>query len=178
MEQEFTKYKQKGDYHWKMYEDTNTKYHRHANRVKEWIKEKSILDIGCGDGKITSLIGAIGIDNDSEGIRLALDKGVSCKVSSVYDIEFGDEAFDSAFMGDVLEHLEDYRKGLREVRRVIRKYLYLVVPEKGTNNDKFHYQEWTSEEILKLIREEGFQLEGDVMLSPQLKRIYLKCKKI
>lgn len=173
----FSKYEKNGSYHWKMYEDKNTKYAKHADRIKDWIKEDVVLDIGCGDGKITDLLGAIGIDDDPTGVRLALEKGVSCKVGSAYDIEFGDESFDAVFMGDVLEHLEDYRKGLREARRVSRKYLYLAVPEKGTNNDKFHYQEWTSEEILKLIREEGFELEGDVMLSPQLKRIYLKCRK-
>ena len=45
----FTKYITHKDYHWKMYDDPNTKYRRHADRVKEWIKETNILDIGCGD---------------------------------------------------------------------------------------------------------------------------------
>jgi ubiquinone/menaquinone biosynthesis C-methylase UbiE len=159
--------------------DKNTKYARHADRVKDWIQEQGVLDIGCGDGLITSLLnGGVGIDSDETGVSQAQEKGVDARVGSAYEIPFHDNQFSSAFMGDVLEHLEDYRKGLREARRVLTNYLYLVVPEKGTNNDKFHYQEWTSEEILKLIKEEGFELEGDVMLSPKLKRIYLKLKKV
>lgn len=174
---EFTKYQKLGAYHWKQYEDKNTKYSKHADRVKEWIQESNVLDIGCGDGLISSLLGAIGIENESTAVKLAQEKGLAVEEGSAYDLPFYEGQFDAAFMGDVLEHLEDYRLGLQEARRVISKYLYLVVPEKGTNNDKFHYQEWTSEEILKLIREEGFELDGDVMLSPQLKRIYLKLRK-
>jgi len=44
----FTKYEKYGAYHWKQYLD-GTKYKAHADRVKEWVKEKNVLDVGAGD---------------------------------------------------------------------------------------------------------------------------------
>lgn len=175
---EFTKYKKLGAYHWKMYDDKNTKYSRHADRVKEWVKEKNSLDIGAGDGKITDLLGIRGVDNEPEAVRLAREKGADVMLGDAYHMHFRDEEFDSVFMGDVLEHLEFPRQALQEAKRVLKKYLYMVTPEKGTNNDKFHYQEWTPKELKELVGSEGFVLEGEILVVPKDKRIYGKFKKI
>ena len=166
-----------GAYHWKMYDDPNTKYRRHADRVNDWVKEKIVLDIGCGDGKITDMLGAIGIDDDPTGIKLALEKGVSCKVGDAYNIEFGDESFDSVFMGDVLEHMEFPEKCLQEARRVLRQYLYVVTPIPGMQNDPFHYFEPTPEELKTLVESQGFELVGDIEVVPRDKRMYAKFAK-
>lgn len=173
----FTKYHKFGAYHWKQYAD-NTKYTRHADRVKEWIKENNVLDIGAGDGKITSLLGAKGIDNEPEAVRLAQEKGVDVVLGDAHHLPYKDEEFEAVFMGDVLEHFEFPREALKEARRVLKQYLYLATPEKGTNNDKFHYQEWTPEELKELTESEGFLLEGDILVVPKDKRIYGKFKKI
>lgn len=175
---EFSKYKKLGAYHWKMYEDKNTKYSRHADRVKEWVKEKNVLDIGAGDGKITSLLGARGVDSEPEAVRLAQEKGAGVVLGDAYCLPYKDEEFEAVFMGDVLEHFEFPRKALKEARRVLKLYLYLATPEKGTNNDKFHYQEWTPEELKELVESEGFVLEGEIFEVPKDKRIYGKFKKI
>lgn len=174
---EFTKYHKLGAYHWKMYDDKNTKYSRHADRVKEWVKEKNVLDIGAGDGKITSLLNAKGIDNEPEAVRLAIEKGANVVLGDAYHLPYNDEEFDSVFMGDVLEHFEFPRQVLKEARRVLKEYAYIVTPEKGTNNDKFHYQEWTPEELKELVESEGFKLEGEILVVSKDKRIYGKFKK-
>ncbi|MCX6702772.1 MAG: class I SAM-dependent methyltransferase [Candidatus Wolfebacteria bacterium] len=173
----FTKYHKFGAYHWKQYAD-NTKYTRHADRVKEWIKEKNILDIGAGDGRITSFLGAQGIDNEPEAVRLAREKGVDVVLGDGYHLPFKDGEFEAVFMGDVLEHFEFPREVLQEARRVLKSYLYLATPEKGTNNDKFHYQEWTPRELKELVENEGFILEGEILAVPKDKRIYGKFKKV
>ena len=64
----FTKYHKFGAYHYKQFADTNSKYHRHANRMLEWIKEKNCLDIGAGDGCITKLLVIEGIDVEPEAV--------------------------------------------------------------------------------------------------------------
>jgi len=174
----FNKYEKFGAYHWWQY-DNDAKYHRHADRVKEWVKEKNVLDVGAGDGKITSMLGAKGIDNEPEAVRLAQEKGADVILGSAYDLPYKDEEFDSIFMGDVLEHLEFPLKALKEVKRVLKHYLYMVTPEKGTNTDKYHYEEWTPEELKKLIESEGFRLEGEIFDGGiKFKRIYGKFEKI
>ena len=172
----FTKYHKFGAYHWKQYAD-NTKYTRHANRVKGWINEKNILDIGAGDGKITDLLGITGIDNEPEAVRLAQEKGARVIMADAYHLPFMDSEFEAVFMGDVLEHFEFPRNALKEARRVLQNYLYLAVPTKGENRDKFHYQEWTPEELKTLVESEGFILVGDILSVPSDKRIYGKFKK-
>jgi SAM-dependent methyltransferase len=174
MEQEFTKYSQKGDYHWKMYDDPNTKYRRHADRVKEWIKEKSVLDIGCGDGKITSMLNAVGIDNDAEGIKLAQEHGVNAFLGDAYKLPFIDEQFESVFMGDVLEHMERPLAILKEAYRVCKKYLYVAVPIPGMQKDPFHVNEPNAQELKFLVETAGFKLEGEILEVRQDKRYYGK----
>lgn len=172
----FSKYDKYGAYHWKQY-DQNTKYTRHADRVKAWVEEDSVLDIGAGDGKITALLGIRGVDNEPEAVRLAKMMGADVVLGDACGLPFRDEEFESAFMGDVLEHIEHPRQALREARRVLSSYLYLAVPEKGTNNDKFHYQEWTADELKELVESEGFALVGEVLEVPKDKRLYGKFRK-
>jgi ubiquinone/menaquinone biosynthesis C-methylase UbiE len=143
------------------------------------VQEKKVLDIGAGDGKITSLLNAKGIDNEPIAVKLAQEKGVDVILGSAYDLPYKDEEFDSVFMGDVLEHLEFSRKALQETRRVLKKYLYLVTPQKGTNKKRFHYEEWTPEELKILVESEGFKLEGEIFDGGiKFKRIYGKFLKI
>lgn len=173
---QFTKYHKFGAYHWKQYADKNTKYSRHADRVKDWIKEKDCLDIGAGDGLITWLLGIRGVDDEPEAVRLAQEKGANVVLGDAYYLPFKDEEFESAFMGDVLEHMEFPSKALKEARRVIRSYLYIANPIKGMDNDKFHYQEWTPEELTELLAKEGFELVSSESV-PKDKRDYLKFRK-
>lgn len=174
---EFTKYKKLGAYHWKMYNDPNTKYHRHVNRVKDWVKEKNVLDIGAGDGLITFVMGWKGIDNEAHAIKLAKEKGAGVELGDAYKTGFEFEQFDAVFMGDTLEHLKFPKEALKEAKRITKKYLYLVLPEKGTNKDRFHYQEWNPDELKDLVERQGFRLVEDMMVVPQDKRIYAKFEK-
>lgn len=174
----FSKYHNRGAYHWRKYDDKNTKYRRHADRVKEWIKEKNVLDIGAGDGKITHLLGIQGIDNEPEAVRLAIEKGANVVLGDAYHLPYTDEQFEAVFMGDTLEHCEFPREALSEARRVLKKYLYIASPEKETTNDKYHYDEWTSTELKELVEGVGFVLEGEILEVPRDKRIYGKFKKV
>lgn len=174
----FIKYHNRGAYHWRKYDDKNTKYRRHADRVKDWIKEKNVLDVGAGDGKITHLLGIKGIDDELEAVRLAKEMGADVILGDACHLPYKDEEFDSIFMGDVLEHIEFPKSALQEARRVLKKYLYIASPEKETTNDKYHYTEWTPKELKELVESEGFLLEGEILEVPRDKRIYGKFKKI
>ena len=174
----FNKYHNRGAYHWRKYDEKFTKYRRHADRVKDWIKEKNVLDIGAGDGKITHLLGIKGVDNEPEAVRLAKEMGADVVLGDAYNLAYQDEEFDAVFMGDVLEHCEFPQKALQEGRRVLKNYLYIASPEKETTRDKYHYYEWSPEELKELVENEGFKLEGEILVVLKDKRIYGKFKKI
>jgi len=175
----FSKYEKYGAYHWKQYAD-GTKYKAHADRIKEWVQEKNVLDIGAGDGLITHLVGAKGIEYEPEGVRLAQEKGVDVIQGDAYALPFEDNSFDAVMMIDVLEHFEDPRKALQEAQRVA-PILYVNTPPKkddGTLTDKFHIQEWSPAGLCKFVESEGYLLDGSVIVYPKEKMMYAKFKKI
>jgi ubiquinone/menaquinone biosynthesis C-methylase UbiE len=181
----FPKYSQKGAYHWRDYE-RGTKYRRHADRVVQWIEESFILDIGAGDGKITSLLcaagkKAYGIDNEIEAVRLAGEKGVCVSLMDAYKIPYPDGLFEAALMADVLEHFERPLEALREARRVTSGSLYISTPPKradGKLTDKYHYVEWTPEELKALVEGVGFELVGEILVIAEEKTMYARFKKV
>ncbi len=178
----FQKYEKSGDYHWRQYSQ-NTKYKRHADRVAEWIKEDYVLDIGAGDGMITSLLGpgCIGIDNEPEGVRLAKEHGVDVILGDAYHLPFADGEFESVLMADVLEHFEFPEKALAEAHRVLTKYIYITTPPKrpdGKLTDKYHFFELSPDELKTMVEGTGFVLEGEVDVVPQDKVMYGRFRKV
>lgn len=176
----FPKYAKHGAYHWHFY-DRNTKYRRHADRIKAWVKEKNVLDIGAGDGKITHLLGIKGIDNEPEGVRLAQEKGANVILGDAYNLPYKDEEFESVLMADTLEHFERPLEALGEARRVLKQYIYISTPPKrpdGKLTDKYHYFEVTPDELVTLLGRAGFALEGEVLVIPEEKTMYAKFKKV
>lgn len=171
----FDKYKKYGAYHWKQYDD-GTKYKAHADRVKAWVTEERILDIGAGDGLITHLLGATGIEYEPEGVRLAHEKGVQVVQGSAYELPFADDSFDAATMIDVLEHFQTPEIALKEARRVA-PILYVNTPPKkddGTLTDKYHVQEWSPAGLVQFVESAGYQLDGAVIVYPKEKMMYAK----
>lgn len=164
---EFEKYKNWKDYHWREYE-RDTIYKRHADKVKDWVKGKNILDIGAGDGLITSLIGAKGIDVDEYGIKEAGKHGIVVEKRSAYNLA---GEYDAVFMGDVMEHLERPEEALKEIKKVLKGHLYLVVPKKHKELPKEHFQEWEPQEIVEFVEKQGFKT---LSLEQANERIYIK----
>jgi ubiquinone/menaquinone biosynthesis C-methylase UbiE len=178
---DFPKYRKWGAYHWKLYND-NTKYKRHADRVAAWVKEPHVLDVGAGDGKITSLLGpiAIGIDNEPLAVSLAIEKGVHVLLGDAYDIPFQDATFQSVLMADALEHFEHPTEALREARRVLRDYLYVTTPPKrddGKLTDRFHYREFSPRELQDIVEGVGFELVGEIDVVEKDKVQYAKFRR-
>jgi ubiquinone/menaquinone biosynthesis C-methylase UbiE len=100
-----------------------------------------LLDVGCGPGTITLDFAAllapgevIGIDRGAEVIakaeRAREQAGVSnarFAVGDVYDLDFDDGSFDVVHAHQVLQHLTDPVRALREMRRVLRASGVLAV---------------------------------------------------
>lgn len=110
---------------------------------KTFVKElkkleiKNILDIGCGEGFILSKLKEEGIGESWEGIDYSkeaiqigkkINPDLNLKQGSIYDSKFKDNSFDLVVCTEVLEHLEDPKKALKEVLRISKKYVLLSVP--------------------------------------------------
>jgi ubiquinone/menaquinone biosynthesis C-methylase UbiE len=94
---------------------------------------QSVLDVGCGPGTISADIArltapgtVIGLDLSLEVIELArrsaegLDgANLSFLVGDVYDLQFDDSSFDVVYAHQVLQHLSEPIRALREMRRVL-----------------------------------------------------------
>lgn len=95
-----------------------------------------ILDVGCGTGRNVALLGdfgrAFGADPSPEALAIGRGLGLADRLvgAEAERIPFRDGTFDLVAALDVLEHLEDDRAGLLEIRRVLRPggYLLAAVP--------------------------------------------------
>lgn len=85
-----------------------------------------ILDLGCGEGiTLEKLFNSFpkakvwGIDADSENISICNSNYLPILRGSLYSLPFPDETFDSCLLLEVIEHLEEPTKALREISRVL-----------------------------------------------------------
>ena len=97
-------------------------------------KEISVLDLGCGDGLLLSLLkekGIIGkgLDISEEGAEKAKMKGFDVSVSDFSSrLPFPDNSFDIVISLDVLEHLYNPKNLLTEASRVSKGSVIISVP--------------------------------------------------
>jgi len=131
------------------------------NGIEILNKEKLVLlDQGCGGGRYTAawkLLGiqkAVGIDFSDIGLQDAKARAEIAGIDnidfvkgSVLEMPFDDETFDIVYSNGVLHHTEDWRKGILEQLRVMKKgglgWQYLIENPGGIF--------WDSIEILRAI---------------------------
>ncbi|MGH9901715.1 MAG: class I SAM-dependent methyltransferase [Pyrinomonadaceae bacterium] len=107
------------------------------------IKDKRVLDAGCGGGRYTvawRLLGAkpvVGLDVSTTGLtdakRRAAEAGIDGVVferGNVLDLHFAADTFDVVYSNGVLHHTTDWAKGVAELVRVLKPgglgWLYLI----------------------------------------------------
>lgn len=89
------------------------------------LEDRAILDIGCGIGVYVSQFRrfsphVFGIDIDPEKLRQAKKSLPNLVVARGEDIPFADASFDVVFLHEVLEHVADDARTVREAVRVAR----------------------------------------------------------
>lgn len=100
------------------------------------VNDGAVLDLGCGDGLLLSMlrqkgIGGKGLDLSLKGVEKARSKGIDARVFDFgggEPLPFEDGSFDHTIMLDVLEHLYDPLSLLKEAGRVSRKSIIVGVP--------------------------------------------------
>lgn len=158
-----------------------------------------VVDVGCGGGELLAALGEAWRDSTLYGVDVAASRlraaGSIARRVRWIDADLGaalplvDRAFEVVFCTEVLEHLEDPVRGLRELRRVLVPggRLVLSVPnatgfapfhrlgrlvpgawlrgkllpyEHPANTDQPIDTCWTYDEIVALVRAGGFAIDA------------------
>lgn len=179
-QQPFDKYTERGAFHWKAYAESEPFRARADFLVKlagsvfsgaAGAEGSPLLDAGCGDGLYAQLLAesgipVVGVDFDPIGVASASDAvaarpvRASFEVGSVYALRFAEGSLRGAMLLDVIEHLHNPAKALRELARTIAPggALLLSTPEWqfGRMSDPvYHAHEFTQAELLRLLTAEG-----------------------
>lgn len=102
------------------------------------IKDKKVLEVGCGIGRWAEFltkrgIDYTGIDISPKMVKVAKQRVLNGKffVSSGETLDFEDETFDLAFSITVLHHIpyEGKLKMIKEISRVVKKGGYIITIE-------------------------------------------------
>lgn len=130
-----------------------------------------LLDLGCGTGGTTQWLRKFGEVKGVDSSRVALTycrkRGLKdLLLSSLERLRLPSAKFDAAFALDILEHVEDDRKSLREIHRVLKPGAKLLVTAPAyqwlwSEHDEVchHRRRYTLREMEEKIREAGFELE-------------------
>jgi len=130
-----------------------------------------ILDVGTGTGVMLNALrkyGSVtGVDNSDIAIKFCQERGYYNVVNSCAEsLPFENNSFDLVCAMDLLEHLEDHRRALKEFHRVLRpgRFLFITVPAYmflwgGHDEINMHKRRYTLAEISLLVKESGFSVE-------------------
>lgn len=92
------------------------------------LNAKTVLEVGPGNGTVSSYLNKMGIEVTTVDIDPAL---APTAVASVLDLPFPDNHFDVAMACEVLEHLpfEKFSDALRELARVSKGNVFISLPD-------------------------------------------------
>jgi SAM-dependent methyltransferase len=152
------------------------RFHETAGQLLDRVAPapRRILDAGCGEGfAMRAVLGAqpavvLGLDGSADAVRVAqgLNPGRGFAAGDLYALPFPAASFDLVACMEVLEHLEEPARGLRELCRVSAGWLLLSVPNeplfRGANflrgknlrawgNDPGHVNHWSFDAFLRFV---------------------------
>ncbi|MFA5793899.1 MAG: glycosyltransferase [Candidatus Brocadiia bacterium] len=132
--------------------DTHYEHLHRYGFAGEFVKDKKVLDVGCGEGYGSFFLAqtaksVIGIDIDKAAINHALKKyrqeNLKFKIGDVRDIPLkGKNLFDVIVCYEVLEHIKEQAKLLKEVKRLLKDDGLFIVstPNKPVYSNKRNYR--------------------------------------
>ena len=91
--------------------------------VKKILKKSRVLDIGCGEHKII---------HEAIGLDLYSYKNIDI-ISDAENMPFLNESFDSIVMLEVIEHLKNPEKAIKEIYRILKKKGQVIISTPNVN---------------------------------------------
>jgi ubiquinone/menaquinone biosynthesis C-methylase UbiE len=91
-------------------------------------EHRKLIDIGCGEGiTLEKLVRrfpdheVLGLDLSDDNLAICEQHNLPVRRSNVYDLQLEDDSSDCCLLLDVIEHLDDPRKAVSEIHRVLRR---------------------------------------------------------
>lgn len=138
------------------------KYHQGVVSIAEGF----FCDLGCGLGGCVGLYAAssgfpaVGLDAsvnallfaNSEKKRLHFDR-INFITGNLFNTPFKSSCFDTVYLGQVLEHVVDEEKVLREAVRILKPggKLIISVPKEDILPSPYHVRTYTSKDLKSLL---------------------------
>jgi len=139
--------------------------------IHEWVvkntpKNSKVLDVGCGGGHLSYLLSndcdVTGVDISSQAIDYCVKEvpNVVFKIMDAEDLKFSDEEFDVVCSNQTLEHLNNPKKSIIEMLRVLKPsgLLLVTIPIQNSLDGQghaLHIQKWGFYELMNLFEEFG-----------------------
>lgn len=123
---------------------------------KELANRRKILEIGCGIGAFAERLADLNITglDESEAMLQEAKKKSNKKFvrGSAYDLPFSDRSFDAVFLVTTLEFLDNYKKAMEEVVRVLEKGGKLIVMMLNSESEYFKAHSQKPDDYFRRIR--------------------------
>lgn len=174
-----------------------TKKYEHSGRIGTWLvhrflyrvarlipqETKTILEVGCGPGYSTAYLSTArndarwqASDVDPSLVAIAQTKvpNIPLSVESLYKLQRNDGSVDCVVCLEVLEHLDNPSKALKELSRVTRDAIVVSVPHepiwrvlnmlrgaylRDWGNTPGHLQHWSKRSFISFVAQE-FAIEA------------------
>ena len=144
-------------------------------RLNKILKGKT-LDIGCGNGDfLKSRPGSVGCDINPFCVEYCCKIGLEAFHYKNYPLKLEDARFDSIFLDNVLEHIEDPTDLLNEVHRLLSQngtFLIGVPSIAGFNSQADHKIFYNEDKLISVLLKHSFSLKK--LSYMPLKSEYLK----
>lgn len=144
------------------------------------IPSKVLVDVGCGAGFLLEVLWRnrrpvkyIGIDLDENALKKAIQLGVESMptlfikkdIATITGIPLTNDSADIVVATELIEHVKETYRGflLGELYRILKDDGLLFIstaiqPFVNTTFSKYHYKEYTMEEMSQLLQEANFSI--------------------